>query len=117
MAIKTLERKKDNTLGMLGTIASMAGAAFGMPWLGALGTGMQGANAMMNGDSRMETANATSGAMNEILDKLKNAWKNPAEGNIAKTEQQNAVEKAQKILGQGYSTSWDYYKPNWNWEW
>ena len=56
MAIKTLERKKDNTLGMLGTLASVAGMATGQPWLSALGAGMQGANSMMNGDRSMQTA-------------------------------------------------------------
>ena len=74
MAIKTLERKKDNTLGMLGTLASVAGMATGQPWLSALGAGMQGANSMMNGDRSMQTAQKTSGAMSELLSGLKDAW-------------------------------------------
>ena len=93
MAVQTVQ-KKNNTLGMLGTLASIGGAAFGVPWLGALGTGMQGMNAMKNGDSSMQTSQATSGAMNELLNSLQSGWKNPA-----KTAAQNATEKAQELLG------------------
>ena len=122
MAIKTLERKKDNTLGMLGTLASIGGAVFGVPWLGALGTGLQGYNAMRNGDSSMQTGQATSGAMSELLSGLKdawNGWKNPAEGNIAKTAAQNATDKAQELLGTDaeLAKKWYPYLGTAGWGW
>ena len=111
MAVKTVE-KKNNTLGILGTLANIGGTAFGVPWLGALGTGMQGMNAMMNGDSSMGTATATSGAMNEILNGLKDIWKNPA-----KTDEQAIKDKVQDMTDTEIVQKWrdpnghspDYY--------
>ena len=112
MAITTV-KQKNNTLGMLGTLAAIGGMATGQPWLSALGTGMRGINAMMNGDSNMETGEKTDEAFNKVLDKLKNIWKNPADNNIAKTDQQNTVEKAQDILGQtGTGTGFKWPSPN-----
>ncbi len=97
MAVTTVKRQ-NNTLGILGTLAAIGGMAAGQPWLGALGTGMQGMNAIMNGNSNMSTANATNTSLSAMLDKLKNIWKNPADDNIAKTEQQNAQKKAKAFL-------------------
>ncbi len=105
-------QRKNGILGTLGMLASLGGAAFGVPWLGALGMGMQGANAMLNGDSSMSTAQAATGAMNDVVNGLKDIWKNPSEGNIAKTEQQQAEEKLAKAVGNaGGGNGWDrYYK-------
>ena len=125
----------NNTLGMLGLLASIGGTAFGMPWLGALGMGMQGINAMMNGDSSMSTAQKATGGINDLITGLKDVWKNPSEGNIAKTEQQQAADKIADTLGKSSggnigstsagtaSTSWpswgqDYTDASGNrWEW
>ena len=92
---------KNNTMGMLGTLASVAGMATVQPWLSALGTGMQGMNAMMNGNSSMQTGQATSGAMNELLNSLKDVWKNPA-----KTAAQNAKEKVQEMTDTELANRW-----------
>ena len=100
MAVTTVQ-KKNNTLGMLGTLASIGGAAFGVPWLGALGTGMQGMNAMMNGNSSMQTGQATAGALNEILNGLKNGWENPA-----KTTAQAVKDKVQEMTDTELANRW-----------
>ncbi len=100
MAVTTVQ-KKNNTLGMLGTLASIGGAAFGVPWLGALGTGMQGMNAMMNGNSSLQTGQATAGALNEILNGLKNGWENPA-----KTTAQAVKDKVQEMTDTELANRW-----------
>ena len=100
MAVKTVE-KKNNTLGMLGTLASIGGAAFGVPWLGALGTGMQGMNSMMNGDSSMKTGQDTAGALSEVLSNLKDIWKNPA-----KTDEQAIKDKVQDMTDTEIAQKW-----------
>ena len=103
MAVTTV-KKQNNTLGMLGTLASIGGTAFGVPWLGALGTGMQGMNAMMNGDSSATTSGATAGALNEILNGLKDVWKNPA-----KTEAQAIKDKVQDMTDAELANRWSRY--------
>ena len=111
MAVKTVE-KKNNTLGILGTLANIGGTAFGVPWLGALGTGMQGMNAMMNGDSSMKTVQDTAGALSEVLSNLKDIWKNPA-----KTDEQAIKDKVQDMTDTEIVQKWrdpnghspDYY--------
>ena len=95
------QKKSNNTLGMLGTIASIGGAAFGVPWLGALGAGMQGLNTMKNGDSSMQTATATGGAMNEILNCLKDGWMNPA-----KTDAKAIKDKVQEMTDTELANKW-----------
>ncbi len=55
----------------------------------------------------------SSGGLEDFLNNIKNLWKNPAEGNIAKTGIQNEAEKAQGILGQGYNPSFEFsHDPN-----
>ena len=107
MAVTTVQ-KKNNTLGMLGTLASIGGAAFGVPWLGALGTGMQGMNAMMNGNSSMQTGQATAGALNEILNGLKNGWENPAKTTAQavkdKVQEMTDTELANRLAGLPYGS-------------
>ena len=100
MAVTTVQ-KKNNTLGLLGTLASIGGATFGVPWLGALGTGMQGMNAMMNGNSSLQTGQATAGALNEILNGLKNGWENPA-----KTTAQAVKDKVQEMTDTELANRW-----------
>ena len=100
---------KNNTMGMLGTLASVAGMATGQSWLIALGTGMQGMNAMMNGNSSMQTGQATSGALNEVLNGLKDVWKNPA-----KTIAQNVKDKVQEMTDTELAKKWTpTYGSNW----
>ena len=101
MAVKTVE-KKNNTLGILGTLANIGGTAFGVPWLGALGTGMQGMNAMMNGDSSMKTGQDTAGALSEVLSNLKDIWKNPA-----KTDEQAIKDKVQDMTDTELANKWN----------
>ena len=112
MAVKVVE-KKNNTLGMLGTLASLGGMVTGQPWLGALGTGMQGMNSMMNGDSNIQTGQATAGALNEVLNNLKDIWRNPA-----KSTTQAAIDKAQEVLGEEeLARMWSPYLGTTSWRW
>lgn len=93
------EKKRNNTLGTLGTLASLGGAITGQPWLSALGIGMSGANAMMNGDASSGTIDKTAGSINEVLSGLKGIWTNPADNNIAKTPEKATQDKARAALG------------------
>ena len=106
------QRKSGGILGTLGALASLGGMAFGVPWLGALGMGMQGVDNILNGGSSMGTAQAATGAMNTVVNGLKDIWNNPSEGNIAKTEQQQAEEKIAKAVDNASTANgWDrYYK-------
>ncbi len=45
--------------------------------------------------------------MNDVVNGLKDVWNNPSEGNIAKTEQQQAEEKIAKAVGN--AGGWDRY--------
>ena len=109
MALTTV-KKQNNTLGILGTLASIGGAAFGVPWLGALGTGMQGMNSMMNGDSSMKTGQDTAGALSEVLSSLKDIWKNPA-----KTDAQAIKDKVQDMTDTELVNRWSRYLSGGNW--
>lgn len=91
MAVTTV-KQQDNTLSMLGTLAAIGGIATGQPRLSALGTGMQGMNAMMSGDSSLSIANATNESLITMLDKLKN---------IAKSKQQNITVHPVDLTGGG----------------
>lgn len=101
LTVQQPQKKSDNTLGTLGTLASIAGMATGQPWLSALGTGMQGMNAMMNGDNSVQTTTATSGAMNEILNNLKDVWTNPA-----KTGAKAIKDKVQEMTDTELANRW-----------
>ena len=69
-------------LGGLGALASIGGVLTGQPWLSALGTGLNAANGMMNGNA--QSAGDLAGAIGGLI----NSWKNPVSGNIAKTPYQ-----------------------------
>ena len=99
------QKKSNGILGTLGTIATLGGTLTGQPWLSALGMGMQGANAMMNGDTSTDTATKTSGALNEVLSGLKDIWSTPTDDNPAKSEAKNAMDKLKKIANKASSGS------------
>ena len=73
-------------LGGLGALATIGGALTGQPWLSALGTGLNAANGMMNGNA--QSASGLAGAIGDLV----NSWKNPAGGNIAKPTYQATAE-------------------------
>ena len=105
MSVTTVQRpqkKSNSTLSTLGTLASIGGMVTGQPWLSAMGMGMQGANAMMNGDTSMQTATTTSGAMSEVLSSLKDIWKNPA-----KTDAQAIKDKVQDMTDTELANKWN----------
>ena len=107
MSVTTVQRpqkKSNSTLSTLGTLASIGGMVTGQPWLSAMGMGMQGANAMMNGDTSMQTATTTSGAMSEVLSSLKDIWKNPA-----KTDAQAVKDKMQEMTDEELANKWSRY--------
>ena len=105
MSVTTVQRpqkKSNSTLSTLGTLASIGGMVTGQPWLSTLGMGMQGANAIMNGDTNMQTATTTSGAMSEVLNGLKDIWKNPA-----KTDEQAIKDKVQDMTDTELANKWN----------
>ena len=74
--------KGNNTLGTIGTLASIAGMATGTPWLSTLGLGMGAAGNIINGNN---TNMEQQGALAEILKNL-GGWFNPAKDNPAKVD-------------------------------
>ena len=133
MALTTMQapqgQKKRSTLGTLGILAGLGGAAFGVPLLTTLGTAMSGADALINGGSGGDTgsvAKQTGGALNDVLSGLKDVWLKPTDNNIAKTKEQQAADKIQSIgekSGTAKTSSWppygqDYVDSNGiKWEW
>ena len=82
-------------LGTLGTIAGIGGTMFGQPWLGALGMGMNAANAAMNG-SPGGVAEAMAGILNGDLNGMQGMMAN----NIARTDEANAAIMAAQNMAQ-----------------
>jgi len=87
-------QESNGLLSALGAIGTIGGAAFGVPWLSALGMGANmmnggGIGAGMGGYGGMGSYGDT---MKEILDQISGIWKNPASGSIAKTS--NKVSQA-----------------------
>lgn len=92
-------KSKDNTLGMLGTLANVGGMVTGTPWLTSLGLGLGAMNSMVNGELPTEKQE---GGLSEILTALKdkiNTWKNPAKDNIAKAAK-TISDAAKKVASQ-----------------
>lgn len=77
----------------------------GQPWLTALGTGASGVDAMMNGDTSSSTAKETGGALSEVLEGLKEVWKNPADDNPADTPAKSTLKKLGKIANKNSSNA------------
>ena len=93
------QKKSNGILSGLGMLATLGGTLTGQPWLSALGTAAHGANAMMNGnDTSMDTAEKTSGALNEVLTGLKSVLSKPTDNNPAKSEAKNAADKISEAL-------------------
>ena len=108
MALSILPRqqqqKQNGILGTLGTLASLGGTLTGQPWLTTLGMGMRGLDGVLNGGSTSTGGNAqTAGGTNtdweKILSKLKEGWKNPASGNVAKSADAQAKEEIARRFG------------------
>ena len=114
MALSILPRqqqqKQSGILGTLGTLASLGGTLTGQPWLTTLGMGMRGLDGVLNGGStstggNAQTAGGTATDWEEILSKLKEGWKNPASGNVAKSADEQAREEIANRIGKD-STKW-----------
>lgn len=98
------QKKQNGILGTLGTLASLAGTFTGQPWLTTLGMGMSGLNGVLNGGgigSAAEAAAKTAGNddLEGLLKKLKDGWKNPASGNVAKSAEEQAKEEIARRFG------------------
>ena len=83
MAVITAPQSKNNSLGLLGSLAFFGGTLTGQPWLTALGTGMNAANKMINGQGNMNDMKTNQDAFQESMEGLWNLV-NPASNNIAK---------------------------------
>lgn len=109
------QKKGNSFLGTLGTLATLGGMATGIPWLSALGTFSSGADALINGGSGGNSASVakqTGGALGNVLSGLKDIWPSITDNNIAKTEEQQATDKMQRIAEKtGASTA----NPEWDW--
>ena len=80
--------------------------------MGALSIGMQGMNSIMNRDSSIQTEQATADALNEVLNNLRDIWKN-----LAKSTTQVAIDKAQKVLGdEKLARKWSPYLGTTSWK-
>ena len=88
-------------LGGLGALASIGGMLTGQPWLSALGTGLNAANGMMNGNA--QSAGSLAGAIGDLI----NGWKNPVNGNIAKTPYQATADDWARMRNM-QSQGWGY---------
>ena len=80
-------KEKNNLLGTLGGLATLAGGLTGQGWLSALGTGLGAINGAMNGDN--SGGNSGSGSLKDILENLGKTlggWFKPTDGNIAKVK-------------------------------
>ena len=128
--VQSRQQKRGNSiLGTLGTLATLGGTAFGVPWLSALGTFFGGANTLMNGGgsgSSGSVAQETGSALGTVLSGLKDIWTKPTDNNIAKTQEKQAADKIQSIgekSGTAKTSSWppygqDYVDSNGiRWEW
>ena len=82
MAVITAPQSKNNSLGTLGTLAMFGGTLLGQPWLSALGSGINAANSMINGN--YSSAPQATSAFQDAIKGLW-GWVNPASGNIAKS--------------------------------
>ena len=82
MSVIMAPQKQNNSLGLLGTLAMFGGTLTGNPFLTSLGTGMNAANQMINGNysSTPQAASAFQDAIKGLW-----GWVNPASGNIAKS--------------------------------
>ena len=85
---------KNNTLGMLGALANIAGTATGQPWLTVLGTGMDAMNSMVNGEV---PSKEQQGGLSDLLKSMK-GWSNPASNTIDKVKK--IASKVQSIANQ-----------------
>ena len=95
------QKKSNSFLSTLGTLATLGGIVTGSPFLGALGTFSSGADALINGGSSGNSGNVikeTGGALGNVLNGLKDIWPSITDNNIAKTQEQQATDKMQKIL-------------------
>ena len=93
-------QRRNSILGTIGTLATLGGMATGIPWLGALGTFASGTDALINGGGSGNSGNVvkeTGGALGNVLNGLKDIWPSITDNNIAKTQEQQATDKMQKI--------------------
>ena len=103
----TYVKEKDNTLGALGTLATLAGMATGAGWLTPLGMGLNAMNASMNGKDQLAQDTAL-----DIIKGLKEGrWKNSASGNPASGNIAKVADKVKKVAGKvsNISPSWAGY--------
>lgn len=105
MSVIVAPRSGGGLLGTLGTIAGIGGSLFGAPWLGALGMGMNAANAAMNGNPA-GVASAMSGIMNGEY----GGMQNPMAGNIAQSEEEQALRAWQEAMMRQQMS-----QNNWGW--
>ena len=77
-------QESNGLLNALGAIGTIGGAAFGLPWLSALGAGANMMNGGMGG-SGMGGLGSYGNTIKDILDTISGQWINPASGSIAKT--------------------------------
>ena len=84
-------KEKNNLMGALGGLATLAGAVTGQPWLSTLGAGLGTMNSALNGDN--SGGNSGNGSLQDILmnfGKTIQGWFKPTDGNIAKVNSKYA---------------------------
>ena len=101
MAVTVLQNDGMGPLGMLGTLASLGGTAFGAPWLTALGMGMSGADSLTRGKKPTTTE---SGGLAEILKGMGGLFKNIG----TKDAQDMSYEELRRKWGGQSSTPYDW---------
>lgn len=100
MSVIQAQSKGGGILGTLGTLATLGGAAFGVPWLGAVGTGMKAADTLMNGNSSYSDQAQATGDLGEVLNGVLNSLglAKLSDNNIAKSAEEQAKEKIRTIV-------------------
>lgn len=105
------QQRSGGILGTLGTLATLGGTAFGVPWLGLLGTGMTAADTLINGGSSggggYEATSKATSDFGKVLKQLKDMWFKPSDNNVAKSAAKQASEFAQKVVNGSPSTDAD----------
>ena len=104
------QQKSSGILGTLGTLATLGGMAFGVPWLGAIGTGMKAADTLMNGNSSYSDQAQATGNLGEVLNGVLGGLglRKLSDNNIAKSAEEQAKEAAGRIVNGGNSKEIDW---------
>ena len=85
-----------STFGGWGGLFTGLGMLTGQPWLSGIGMGMNAVDSMTSGGGG--GAGGTAGSFNQMIDYMKQAgWFNPAQGSIANTAAQNAVQNYEDL--------------------